>query len=83
MTEVQITTEDGIFITCRFQSLCKRKWGDLSAIAGEKQVRYCNEFMKPVFLCRTHDELTKHAEASHCVTFSDDSSNEFTGFVLV
>ena len=78
-----ITTEDGIFITCRFQNLCKRTWGDLSAITGEKQVRYCNECMKPVFLCRTHDELIKHAQASHCLSFADGASREFTGFVLV
>ena len=83
MTEVPITTEDGIFITCRFQNLCKRTWGDLSAITGEKQVRYCNECMKPVFLCRNHDELIKHAQASHCLSFSDGASREFTGFVLV
>lgn len=84
MTEVEITTEEGILVVCRFRNLCDKKWGDLREIAGERQVRYCNECMQPVFLCRTRDELTKHARASHCISIHCDSSDGVTtGFIVV
>ena len=84
MTEVSINTEEGILVVCRFKNLCDKKWGELREITEEKKVRYCNECMQPVFLCRTRDEITKHAEASHCVSIHSESSSEVTtGFILI
>lgn len=83
MNQVSIPAGDGKIITCKSAFACKKRWNDLRIIENEKQVRYCTDCMKPVFLCRNHEELTKHANESHCVNISVNLDSEFTGFVIV
>lgn len=47
------------------------------------QVRYCNDCMKPVFLCLSHEEFLKHAEESHCAALFCDTDGELMGFFIV
>lgn len=83
MNKISVTIDQGASVVCKFETLCEKRWVDLSEIEGEEKVRYCKDCMKPVFFCTSYEELRIHAKESHCITFFKDQGSEFTGFVLV
>ena len=83
MIDTAASIQDRASITCKFKTLCDKKWGDLRTIAGEDRVRYCQDCEKPVFLCHTEEDLIAHAEASHCISLYNPSFSDLTGFVVV
>jgi len=56
-------------IICTFKFQCDKQWEDLNKITENRNVRYCSDCRKPVFMCNSYEELAEHAERSECIAF--------------
>ena len=51
---------------CSFGFKCNQKWGSLLK-RKEKNIKYCNECEKEVYLIETNEELMHAIKFNHCV----------------
>jgi hypothetical protein len=52
---------------CKFEFQCPKSWDALRHDPAHDDVRHCNSCEKPVYLCRTDNDLAKHTACGHCV----------------
>jgi|GEM_PF-3592211 len=63
-------------IICTFKFQCDKQWEELSKISENRNVRYCSDCRKPVFMCNSYEELAEHAERSECIAFKSHYERE-------
>lgn len=69
---------DKATIECEFSFKCPKIWNQL-AKAGQKNVRFCHECQREVYLVDTEKEKRKHAAQGHCIAIplhGSDSEND-------
>ena len=68
-------------IICEYQFLCSKQWSDLTDIKNSKDVRFCADCMKNVYLCFNFSDLQFHAAQSHCVAVQQSPKRRLLGLV--
>jgi hypothetical protein len=58
---------------------CARRWEELRAIEGRRDVRYCDDCRNAVHCVASRAEFDAHAAAGHCVAFFDERGDRLVG----
>lgn len=71
---------------CKFEFQCPKSWNSLKRDYQNDDIRHCSSCEKPVYLCKTDNELAKHMACGHCIAIKPkkvDTENEYKERLLI